>query len=84
MKKYEQMCNEHRKKFKKNWEFYTIAGDAWLAGFQAAREEALKITQQNNTSFTGKCINEMLSEQVEYNSEDGNHMIGESFAKRKE
>lgn len=41
MKKFEQICNDYCKKFKKNWEFYTIAGDAWLNGYYHGRKQEL-------------------------------------------
>lgn len=44
LKRYEVECLVYSEKFKKNWEAYCIAKDAWLAGYHAAD----KIKTPNN------------------------------------
>lgn len=76
MKTLEKLCNDYRAKFKKNWEFYTLSGDAWLDGFRTAQAEASRLAKENNASFTAKAIREMLSDNVDVELKDGEHQIG--------
>lgn len=38
MKKYEKQCIDYAERFKKNWEWYGMVKDAWLAGYQQAKK----------------------------------------------
>lgn len=82
MKKFEDLCNQHRAKFKKNWEFYCISGDAWLDGFRCAQAEAVRLARANNCSFTAKCITEMYTEEVVYDPQNGSHQIGVKISEK--
>lgn len=44
MKKFEQVCYDYCKRFKKNWEFYCISSDSWLNGYY----HGLKQSQTDN------------------------------------
>lgn len=37
MKRYEKQCIDYAERFKRNWEYYTLVKDAWLAGYAQAK-----------------------------------------------
>lgn len=35
--RYEKQCLDYAERFKRNWEYYTLVKDAWLAGYAQAK-----------------------------------------------
>lgn len=60
--KKEALCNVYREKFIKQWEFYTLAGDAYLNGFNDAMElvhkklEGMRLLQKDMADEANKAV----------------------------
>lgn len=37
VKKYEKQCLDYAERYKRNWEWYGMVKDAWLAGYKQAK-----------------------------------------------
>jgi len=73
-------CNIYRERFKNNWEFYCLTGDAYSAGYEQARLDAINEVQLShrvgNLSLILYYLMHMKSNRVEVEYKDGSHQIG--------
>jgi len=61
IKKYEKQCLDYAERFKRNWEWYGMVKDAWLAGYQQAKinfsefeKETHILVSENGSHQTGE------------------------------
>lgn len=66
MKLYEKQCIDYAEKYKRNWEYYCLVKDAWLAGYKQAKVN----------------FSEFESEQQTLDISNGEHQIGERLVPR--
>lgn len=63
MKRYEKQCIDYSEKYKRNWEYYCLVKDAWLAGYAQAKKNFTEFETESQTLV----------------SENGSHQIGEKL-----
>ena len=68
VKRYEKQCLDYAERYKRNWEYYTLVKDAWLAGYNKAKE--------NFTQFESEKENLILP--------PGGHQIGDGLVRNGE
>lgn len=49
MKRYEKQCIDYAERFKRNWEYYTLVKDAWLAGYAQAKANFTEFETEKQT-----------------------------------
>jgi len=74
MKTVEVSCNEYRERFKKNWEFYALAGDSYLNGFKDAVDMLTEMLAHDNNALTA--LYHVGQQVVEIEFNNGSHQIG--------
>ena len=63
MKRYEKQCIDYSERFKRNWEWYCLVKDAWLAGYAQAKANFTEFETEPETLI----------------AENGSHQIGEKL-----
>lgn len=63
IKKYEKQCLDYAERFKRNWEYYGLVKDAWLAGYAQAKANFTEFEKEPETLI----------------AENGSHQIGEKL-----
>jgi hypothetical protein len=82
MKTVEVKCNEQRERLKKNWEFYTIAGDAYLKGFKDCVDMLTELLAHDNNALTA--LYHVGQQVVEMEFKDGSHQIGAKMSDKEQ
>lgn len=70
----ELLCLDYSKKFKNTWEYYCISKDAFLAGYEAAKNVLLMNIGDEELRMIIKESGEVKIHEVELNN--GEHQIG--------
>lgn len=87
LKRYEHLAVEHAKRFSKAWDYYCVATGAYLAGYRAAKSEAISKITVEDMDFGFIAPPELVQlgdELVEKEVLDGEHQLSiESFVKYK-
>ncbi len=52
MKRYEKQCIDYAERFKRNWEWYCLVKDAWLAGYAQAKTNFAEYESEKQVHIT--------------------------------
>ena len=52
MKRYEKQCVDYAERFKRNWEWYGLVKDAWLAGYAQAKSNFTEYESETQIHIT--------------------------------